>query len=186
MAMSRPRRIATLATLLAVSACSESAAPPDVGPGQIAFASNRLGQFDIYLMNANGTEIQRLTDHLAFDFWPSWSPDGTRIAFASDRASRPDTVNLDLYVMNADGTGLVRVTTDTALDDEPVWAPDGVRLAFRSNRDGNDEIYVANDDGSGLMRLTTSPGHDVQPAWAPDGNKIAFVTERDGNPEIYA
>src|SRR6266545_2320108 len=101
------RVVAGLTVLVGLSACKEPQAPPNVGPGQIAFASDRAGQFDIYVMNANGTAIHRLTDHLAFDFWPSWSPDGSRIAFTSDRDSRPDTLNLDIYVMNADGTGLV-------------------------------------------------------------------------------
>ena len=175
-----------LAAVLTSSACNESQAPPpDVGPGQIAFASDRLAQFDIYVMNANGTGIQRLTDDLAFDFWPSWSPDGSRIAFTSDRDSQTGSVNLEIYVMNADGTGVTRVTSDTAQDDEPAWSPDGTRLAFRSNRDGNAEIYVVNVDGSGLARLTTDSASDVQPAWSPDGSKIAFVTTRDANPEIY-
>src|SRR5436190_24267124 len=144
-----------LSAFSALAACKEPESPPNVGSGQIAFASDRLGQFDIYLMNANGTGIQRLTDDLAFDFWPSWSPDGSRIAFTSDRDSQTGSVNLEIYVMNADGTGVTRVTSDTAQDDEPAWSPDGTRLAFRSNRDGNAEIYVVNADGSGRGRLTT-------------------------------
>src|SRR2546423_12554967 len=126
--------VAALGALCAFSGCKDSQAPPpDVGPGQLAFASDRRGQFDVYIMNANGTAIHRLTDHLAFDFWPSWSPDGSRITFTSDRDSQNGAVNLEIYVMNADGTGVARMTSDTAQDDEPAWSPDGTHLAFRSD-----------------------------------------------------
>jgi len=101
--------VAGLTALSALAACKEPESPPNVGSGQIAFASDRLGQFDIYVMNANGTAIHGLTDNLAFDFWPSWSPDGSRIAFTSDRDSQNGSVNLEIYVMNADGTGVARV-----------------------------------------------------------------------------
>src|SRR2546426_11048698 len=143
--------VAGLTALSAFAACKAPESPPNVGSGQIAFASDRLGQFDIYVMNATGTAIQRLTDNLAFDFWPSWSPGESRIAFTSDRDSPAGSINLEIYVMNADGTGVARITSDTAQDDEPAWSPDGTRLAFRSSRDGNDEIYVVNVDGSGLV-----------------------------------
>src|SRR5882762_471320 len=111
------RVVARLVVLLAFPACADSSAPapcadlsapPSVGTGQIAFASDCAGQFDVFLMNANGTGVQRLTEHLGFDFWPSWSPDGSRIAFTSDRDSHNGVVNLEIYVMNADGTGVAR------------------------------------------------------------------------------
>src|SRR5437870_2181034 len=171
-----------LAAVLTSSACNESQAPPpDVGPGQIAFASDRLAQFDIYVMNANGTGIQRLTDDLAFDFWPSWSPDGSRIAFTSDRDSQTGSVNLEIYVMNADGTGVVNVSEDPASDLGPAWSPDGTKLAFHSDRDGIFQIYVMNADGSGVVRLTTLGAPSELPAWSPDGSRIAF----DSDAEIY-
>src|SRR5436309_2110571 len=108
--------VAGLTALVALSACKEPEAPPDVGPGQLAFASDRASQFDIYLMNANGTGIHRLTDHLAFDFWPSWSPDGTRLAFHSNR----DGI-FQIYVMNADGSGAARLTNLSAPSELPAW-----------------------------------------------------------------
>src|SRR5436309_353083 len=153
-----------LAAVLTSSACNESQAPPpDVGPGQIAFASDRLAQFDIYVMNANGTGIQRLTDDLAFDFWPSWSPDGSRIAFTSDRDSQTGSVNLEIYVMNADGSGVVRLTTLGAPSELPAWSPDGSRIAF----DSDAEIYVMRADGTGLARVTGTDAANYIPRWRP-------------------
>jgi len=106
---------------------------------------------------------------------PTWSPDGSRIAFA-DFGS--------IHAMNADGTGQVLLSgpSDTA----PNWSPDGSRITFQSSRDGNPEIYVMSPSGSGQTRLTTDPGVDEQPNWSPDGQKIAFSSNRDGDYEIYA
>jgi Tol biopolymer transport system component len=150
--------------------------------GQIAFASDRdNGNLEIYVMNADGTNPVRLTNHEARDLFPAWSPDGTKIAFTSDR----DNGNAELYVMNADGTNPVRLTTHEADDLAPAWSPDGTKIAFTSERDGNLEIYVMNADGTNTVRLTDHPERDAEPDWSPDGTKIAFWSERDGNSEIY-
>src|SRR6185503_13314557 len=78
------------------------------GPGRIAFTSNRDGNDEIYVMNADGTGVVRLTNDPAIDQQPAWSPDGSRIAFVSNRGGKFDT-----YLMNADGTGVTRLTTTT-------------------------------------------------------------------------
>ena len=83
------------------------------------------------------------------DFYPAWSPDGTKIAFTSDRDGIPK-----IYVMNADGTNQTRITDNPASDEAPAWSPDGSKIAFTSDRDGNPEIYVMNADGTDQTRLT--------------------------------
>lgn len=88
-------------------------------------------------MNANGTDQTRLTSDPGKDGFPVWSPDGSRIAFQSDRDG-----NFEVYVMDADGSNVVRLTDDPAGDGFPDWSPDGSQIAFASNRDGNFEIYV--------------------------------------------
>src|SRR5437870_1344822 len=152
---------------------------------KIAFASNRDGKPNIYVMNADGSSVKRLTTSSATDDKPTWSPDGKRIAFASDRDG-----NREIYVMNADGSNQIRLTHNDADDRSPSWCPDGMRIAFASNRDNsyvfNFDIWLMNVDGSNPTRLTTDPEFDSDPAWSHDGKRIALVSGRDGNFEIYA
>ena len=148
---------------------------------KIAFSSNRDGNPEIYVINADGSNMVRLTNNPFVDDMPAWSPDGNKVAFGSNRDG-----NTEIYVMNADGTGLTNLTNNPAYDVKPAWSPDGSKVAFRSDRDGISEIYVMNADGTNITRLTNNPTDDDTPAWSPDGSKIAFVSYRDGgNSEIY-
>jgi TolB protein len=154
----------------------------DARQGKIAFISLRDGNPEIYVMNADGSQQKNLTNNPAYDDHPSWSPDGTKIAFT---ASRDGNGNLDICVMNADGSEQKNLTNDPAYDDHPFWSPDGKRIAFRSFRDGNREIHVMNADGSERKRLTKDPAEDAIPSWSPDGKRIAFHSFRDRRYEIY-
>jgi Tol biopolymer transport system component len=156
---------------------------------KIAFTSDRFGGNDeIYVMDAtdsdidgNGDNLTRLTTNTASDFQPAWSPDGSQIAFASDRDG-----NFEVFVMDADGSEPVNLTNAAAGDAEPDWSPDGTKIAFMSARNGNAEIYMMNADGSEPKRLTKKAAADVDPVWSPDGTKIAFMSDRDGGDlEIY-
>jgi TolB protein len=94
---------------------------------------------------------------------PSFSPDGNRIAFMSQR----DGGNAEVYVMNADGTGQTRLTKTHAWDTYPAFSPDGNQIAFQSDRDGNHEIYVMNLRGQGVTRITNHAAVDSAPDWQP-------------------
>ena len=84
----------------------------------IAFSSNRDGNFEIYVMKADGSQQTRLTNNPAFENRPSWSPDGERIAFISDRDG-----NREIYFMKADGSQQTRLTNNSAFDARPMWRP---------------------------------------------------------------
>ena len=139
------------------------------------------GQGEIYVMNADGSGQANVTNNAAYDAWPAWSPDGTKIAFNRYREGVGD---FEIYVMNADGSAQTDLTNNPADDYNPVWSPDGAKIAFYTYRGGDWEIYVMNADGSGQTNLTNDPAIDFDPAWSPDGTKIAFARRIDNN-EIF-
>ncbi len=115
-------------------------------------------------MNADGGGQARLTANAAWDGTPAWSPDGARIAFASDRDG-----DGDIYVMNADGTAQTSLIADAdwGSEIEPAWSPDGSRIAFTSDRDGDAEVFVMNADGTIKPELTENDGGTGRPHGRP-------------------
>jgi Tol biopolymer transport system component/tRNA A-37 threonylcarbamoyl transferase component Bud32 len=153
---------------------------PTPVPERIAFSSQRDGNWEIYVMNTDGSGVTQLTQHYAWDASPSWSPDATRIVFQSERDG-----NWEIYVINADGSGLQRLTNTAADERWPCWSPNGQRIAFITSRDGDWEIFTMNVNGGQQTRLTANSKGDMSPSWSPDGSRIAFASNRDGNWEIY-
>ena len=154
---------------------------------RIVFAAERSDHFrsklgitdEIYVMDADGRNQQRLTENRKNDWYPSWSPDGEGIAFAADR--KGDFENFEIYVMDADGGNPQNLTNHRSGDSSPSWSPDGKQIAFSSWRDGNSEIYVMDADGGNPQNLTNNPRDDFSPAWlgpafsvSPSGKKFTM------------
>ncbi len=138
--------------------------------GQIAFASDKDGDFEIYLINADGTSLRQLTENEGVDYPSSWSPDGRKLAFVSDR-----TGTSEIFVMEIDGSGsVIQLTDDSGRDFEPIWSPDGRKIALNSWRDGDSEIFVMDPDGTNLVQLTDNDVIETVSSWSPDSQKLAF------------
>jgi Tol biopolymer transport system component len=157
---------------------------------RIVFQSNRIDEnSEIYIMNADGTGLVRLTFAPGDDQTPAWSPDGEWIVFQSHRDGNPE-----IYLMRPDGSGQVNLTNDPTEDSHPKWSPDGERIIFDRPVDGdNDEIWEMSIDGGDLRRITNDPSRDTYSSISPDGTRIVWrrrfrepEAERGfGNSEVF-
>lgn len=161
--------------------------PTGGGMGQIAFASDRTGIPQIWLMNADGTGQKEITDMPDGACQPAWSPDGNQLVFISPCLSNQESYpGASLFIINADGTELTPLPTVPGGDFDPAWSPDGTRIAFTSMRDYNrSQIYVINLEDNSVESLSNNKVRDIQPAWSPDGRRIAFISTRQGPSQIW-
>ncbi len=168
-------------TSMPASATESTGTPQSIQPGGlIAFVSLQDGgNYEIFTMKADGSELTNLTNNLATDMFPAWSPEGTRIAFTSDRSG--DT---DIYVMNADGSSLSRLTNDRGYEDYFSWSPDGQRIIYTASENSlnqNGRLMVINADGSNKIALMDQPGSYTFLGWSPDGQTIVYQATNLGD-----
>ncbi len=140
----------------------------------------------VWIMDADGSNARALTGGSSRNIRPAWSPDGSTIAFMSDRHADfdlnlmgTDDGDFEIYLMDRDGSNVRRLTKYAGAAHTPAWSPDGQRIAFHLQnghvgRNGTANIHVMNADGSNLRRLTNDPRKHVRPAWSPDGKAIVF------------
>lgn len=142
--------------------------------GTLSFASNRTGNFDIYLVDATGEHLRRLTTHPADERAPTWSPGGRFLAYVSNKDG-----NNEIYVMDIRKKSHQRLTAHPADEGAPTWSPDGNWIAFTSDREGHRNIYKMDSAGAQVTQLTHL-GENGRPAWSPDSQHLAFVSTRAG------
>jgi len=155
--------------------------------GLIAFYSHRDGNIEIYTMIADGSDQRRLTFNEYDDYSPVWSPDGSQVAFISDRddpnpGNCSHTCFYQLYVINADGSGERKLIETEFSTLHPDWHPNGAKISFDTEFNLQGDIYVVNADGSDLQLLIED---GFWADWSPDGSQIVFASNRDGNVELY-
>jgi len=149
---------------------------------RIAFtASQNGGTTDVWVADADGGNPRRLTKHPADDLSPTWSPDGRRIAFVSNRAGSPQ-----IYVMNADGSDARRLTFQGNYNQTPQWSPRGDLIAFTARDERKVfDIFVVSPDTGKIARVTQNQGAtNEEPTWAPNGRLLAFTSDRKGAPQL--
>jgi Tol biopolymer transport system component len=150
--------------------------PTTPSNGKIAFASDRDGNSEIYVMGADGTGQTRLTGSPEREDYPTWSPDGRQIAFLKGRGGM-----FSINVMNGDGKNTRQVTALSSELYGMSWSPDGTKIAFHDSTD----IFNINIDGTHKVNLTGGQGYNSQPSWSPDGSRIAFVRSVGSYGDIY-
>ena len=153
---------------------------PGVFLSQIAFASNRTGNWEIWLMDWDGANQRQITRHGALSILPSWSPDNERMVYTSFVRGTSD-----MYIINRRGGGRMRINSGLALNTSATFSPVSNDIAFVGSVRGNPDIYLIKDDGTNVRRLTTSTSIESTPEWSPTGREIAFTSGRSGSPQIY-
>lgn len=154
---------------------------PAVSPDgrQIAFASNRTGNMEIWVVNSDGTGLKRLTSSIASDTAPAWSPTGRELAFTSDRGGTPQ-----IYLMDNEGLNVRRLTTIGNWNDSPEWNPKFSEIAYTSRIEGGWEVAVIDLASRQVRQVTLGRGKCEYASWAPNGRHLMFSCDRGGRRQI--
>ena len=154
----------------------------DVSPDgtRLVVSSDRAGNPDLWILPAEGGEMQQVTTDPTPDWAPRWSPDGREIAFYAYRSG-----NREIWVQSLGGGAARQITKGEADSVFPSWSPDGQTIAFFSFSAGNSDIWAIPTSGGAARRLTEHPDNDFDSSWSPDGKSIAFISTRSGASHIW-
>jgi len=172
--------LSRMAHMLANDLVREMTGKAGIFLSQIAFASDRTGHFEIWLMDWDGSNQRQITNHRALAILPSWSPDNDRMVYTLFTGGRSE-----MYIINRRGGGRIHVQTALGLNTSATFSPISNEIAFVGSVSGNPDIYIVRDDSSNLRRLTTSYSIESTPEWSPNGRQISFTSGRSGTPQIY-
>ncbi|MDZ4858288.1 MAG: Tol-Pal system beta propeller repeat protein TolB [Candidatus Hydrogenedentes bacterium] len=153
---------------------------PGVATSSYCFSGGATGKKEIYIADYDGANMKQLSQHNSISILPTFSPDGTKIAYVSFK----DRYQF-LYMFELATGKSSALSKEVGMNSAPAWAPDGSRLAMVLSKDANSEIYLVNADGTSKSRLTNDGGTDTSPCFSPDGKQIAFVSDRGGSPQVH-
>lgn len=161
--------------------------PVGGGVGQIAFASDRSGTPQIYLINVDGTGLKQLTNMPEGACQPSWSPDGKSMAFVSPcLQSRQDYPGAGLWVLELENLEPQQLLTVPGGDYDPAWSPGGDRIAFTSEREGRPQIFMISLQSDEVEHIHDFFAPEVQPSWSPADNLLLFVSYRNLQSQLWS
>ncbi len=147
---------------------------------KLIFESDVAGNWDIWMVNRDGTGLKQISRQPSNDRFPSFSPDGGRLAYASDRDG-----DWEIWSVNLDGSEDRQLTHRKGLDIAPLWSPDGKRIAFVSSRSMDVLVWVMDADGSHVQGMPNIRCGDWVSAWSPDGRSVAAVSSMRGKSDIW-
>ena len=147
---------------------------------RLAFMSGRDGNPEIYVINMDGSNLRRVTNHPAGDGTPTWSPNGAQIAFVSDRTGTPQ-----IYLMGADGSNVRRITMNESWADQPTWSSAFNEIAYAGRTGSGYDIKIYDIASSQARQITFGEGSNERPAYAPNGRHLAFASTRAGGTQIF-
>ncbi len=175
-----PAALTRIAHMVAADLVRSLNGKPGPFLSQIAFASDRDGHWEIWLMDWDGGNQGGITHHGALSILPCWSPDNERMVYTSFARGTSD-----MYIISRRGGARTRISTGLGLNTSATFSPVSNDIAFVGSVAGNPDIYVIKDDGSNRRRLTTSSSIESTPEWSPNGRQISFTSGRSGSPQIY-
>jgi len=146
---------------------------------------DRREESDIWIADLDESRVWKLLEQEGIQSYPTWSPDGSEIAYTTGYRVGSDKIVEELWLVGIDGKNPKPLVLDSFSNVHPDWSPDCGKIAFASNRSGSMDIWVVDRSGKNRKRLTDDKSYDAHPSWSPDGSEICFTSTRGGKMDIW-